>query len=114
MLEMDVDVMKGIMFIRLGGDLNAYTFHDFEQQLNYLLYKQGMHYYVFNFFDLNCIDQSILSHLQNKLVEIFLSCGKVAMCGFQKFSKHLFGSSDNQEKLFYINDEVEAFQYLSI
>ena len=49
MLNMDIEVIKGIIFIHLEGNLNEWTIKDFEEQLNYLLYKQGMHFFVFNF-----------------------------------------------------------------
>jgi hypothetical protein len=51
MLEIDIDVLKGILFIHLDGVLNKETICNFERELNYLLYKQGMHYYVFDFKD---------------------------------------------------------------
>ena len=85
MLEVDVLVSRGIIFFRLVGELNPITIHDF--------------------------DQKILSHLWNKLIEIFLSCGKVVMCGLNEFCKRKLGT---QEKLFYVDSEYEAFQYFSV
>lgn len=111
MLTVDVDVIRGILFIRLEGELTKQTVHDFDRKLNYLLYKQGMHFFVFNFCNIEVIDQSIFSHLQSKLVEIFLSCGKVGMCGLSDLYRHFLGT---QERLFYVNYEGEAFQYFSV
>ena len=37
MLEMDTDVVKGIMFIHLIGELNRDTILQFDNELNYLL-----------------------------------------------------------------------------
>lgn len=112
MLELSKEVTKGIMFIRLEGDLNKHTFASFSEELNYLLYKQGIHYFVFNFKELNSLDQTIFSKLQNKLIEIFLSCGKVVMCGLKDLPKSKL--SFKRDELFYVNEEQEAFKYLSI
>ncbi len=112
MLKLSKEVTKGIMFIRLEGDLNESTFTSFSNELNYLLYKQGIHYYVFNFKELKNFDQSMFSTFQNILTEIFLSCGKVVMCGLKELQKNCLGKT--KDKLFYVNEEMEAFRYLSI
>lgn len=111
MLEVGVDVVKGVMFVNLEGELTKDTVDDFEKELNYLLYKQGMHFFVINFKDLISIEYGILNWLQNKLVEIFLSCGNVVMCGLNDLWKKKLGV---QEKLFYANDEVDALKILTI
>lgn len=111
MLEIDIDVVKGIMFIHLEGDLTMDTINDFEKELNYLIYKQGMHFFVFNFKDIKNIEYGIISWLQNKLVEIFLSCGNVVMCGLNKLCQNKLGM---QEKLYYVNNEMEALKLLNV
>ena len=65
MLEIDTDVVKGIMFIHLEGELNDSTIRQFDNELNYLLYKQGMHYFVFDFIDLDRFDVNIMPWLEN-------------------------------------------------
>lgn len=111
MLEMDINVVKGIIFVHLNGVLNRDTFNQFGRQLDYLLYKQGMHYFVIDFNDLNVIDYGIINYLENKLVEIFLSCGKVALCGLDMMMEKHIG---RQDKLFFIKNEYDALKYLNI
>ena len=43
MLNIDIDVVWGIMFVNLEGELNKKTVSLFEDEINYLVYKQGMH-----------------------------------------------------------------------
>lgn len=112
MLEVTTQISKGIMFIRLEGELNKRTFPIFSQELNYLLYKQGIQFFVLNLKEIDQIDTSALENLQNKLIEIFLSCGSVALCGLTDILKERM--MNQKEHLFYINDEREVFQYLSI
>lgn len=111
MLEIDVDVVKGILFIHLEGVLNKDTVRQFDNELNYLLYKQGMHYFVFDFKDLDKLDLSIMPWLDNKLVEIFLSCGKVALCGLDNKYENKFSK---QDRLFFVREGIQAFNYLTI
>lgn len=108
---MDIDVVKGIMFIHLEGELNKETMGQLDNELNYLLYKQGMHYFVFDFKDLERFDINIIPWLENKLVEIFLSCGKVVLCGLDgKYEERL----GKQDKLFYVRNGMDAFMYLNV
>lgn len=111
MLDINVDVIKGIMFIQLEGDLNESTIKNLESELNYLLYKQGMHFFVFNFNNIEHIEHTTIHHLQNKLIEIFLNCGKVAMCGLNDLYQKKLGM---QERLHYVSNEREALDFLSI
>lgn len=112
MLEISTTVTKGVLFIRLEGNLNNKTFNNLSQEINYLLYNQGIHYFVFNFKEIEKLDNSIFSKLQNKLTEIFLSCGKVVLCGLTDLFEKQVGKIN--DKLFYVKEEIEAFKYLNI
>ncbi len=81
MLNISTNVIRGITFIKLEGDLNKKTLSSLESNINYLLYKQSMHYFVIDFNNVNYLDTNIFKLMQNKLTEIFLSCGKVVLCG---------------------------------
>ena len=111
MLSIDVDVIKGIMFINLEGELSSKTISKLESEINYLIYKQGMHLFVFNFNNLDTIEYGIIETIQNKLIEIFLNCGKVVMCGLNDCNRKLIGVHD---RLFFVNNERDAFEYLYI
>lgn len=86
MLEIYTSVVKGIMLVRLEGELNKENFSLLEDNINYLLYKQKMHYFLLDFNNVYNIDYNIFSLLQNKIIEIFLSCGKVVLCGLNDIS----------------------------
>lgn len=111
MFELSVNVVRGIMLIDFDGELNSSNFGMLDQELNYLIYKQGMHYYIFNFSNLLNFDNNILNKLQNKIIEIFLNCGRVVMCGVNNILKDRLGF---KEQLSYVNNEIEAFKYFSI
>ena len=111
MLNLNVNVVKGVMVINLEGDLNIDNFNKLDLELNNLIYKQGMHYYIFNFRNLNQFDSKILNCFQNKVVEIFLNCGNIVMCGLNSLLRRSFGF---EERLIYVNNEKEAFECFSI
>lgn len=110
MLEMDVGVVKGITMIKLEGDLTKKTFKKLDEEIDYLLYKQGMHFFIFDFNYVKNTDDGIFREFQKKLVEIFLSCGKVVLCGISDMFKNIKDST----RLFYVKDEFEALKCFSI
>lgn len=110
MLEINKEVERGILFIRLEGGLTTKTFNTLGNEINYLLYNQGITNFVFDFSNVSKFEDSIFLKIQNKLVEIFLNCGKVVMCGMSDVTKKRIGFTKDQ--LFYVNHEIEAFNYL--
>lgn len=104
-------VNKGIIFLRLYGSLNKRTIQEFSDEINYLLYEQGTKRLVINFDEVDITNEAVFSTIGNKLVEIFLSCGEVALCGLSHERKKRIGS--RQEQLFFVESELDAFRYLS-
>lgn len=82
MLDVNVELKKGIMFITLEGILNNETFKEFDMELNYLLYKQGINYFVIDFCKTEIINKSIIFRLENKFLEMFLNKGNITFKGF--------------------------------
>lgn len=112
MLDINQQIARGITFIRLEGELTTTNYHRFAEKINYLLYSQGMLIYVFNLENVKAIDNALLGSLQNKLTEIFLKCGSVALCGISDKERKKLG--ERKDSLFYITKEQEVFQYISI
>ena len=110
MLEMDVGVVKGFTVIRLDGDLTNKTFKRLNEEIDYLLYKQGMHFFIFDFNRVKNTDAVTYWYFQKKLIEIFLSCGKVILCGI----KDVFRNIKDSSRLFYVNDCFEALNCFNI
>ena len=88
MLEIDVDIIRGRVFVNLKGELNKSNISQFEREVNYLLYKQGMHYYILDFKDIDSIDNIVFDRLKNKISEINLADGKVVVNGLFNYDKN--------------------------
>lgn len=108
MLEINMEVDKGIPFLNLEGILNDKTFKKFGEEINYLLYNQGFHYFVLDFTNLGNVEERVYESIQSKLAEIFLNCGQVVLCGISHREKIGF----SKEQLYYVNQKQDAFKYL--
>lgn len=110
-MDIITEVNRGIIFLRLNGVLDNNTLTKFNEEVDYLLYKQGVSFYTFDFSEVKINEESVFQ-IQNKLIEIFLNCGKVVMCGVNKLYQEKIGSGKNQ--LYYVNDQRDAFKLLSL
>ncbi len=59
MLDITTQIIRGIIFIRLEGRLTTKTFYKVKEEINYLLYNQGMMAYVFNLEEVKEIDNNL-------------------------------------------------------
>ena len=112
MLEINTEVDRGILFIRLNGILNQTNFKTFGLKINSLLYKYGFQYFVFDFTNIVSLDENIFLRIQNKLIEIFLNCGKVVISGMSELSKKKIGFT--KDRLFYVDSNIDAFKYFCL
>ena len=110
MLKIDEKVERGILFISLEGGLTTKTFNTLGKEINYLLYNQGISNFVIDFTNVSKLEDNIFLKIQSKLVEIFLSCGKVVVCGLKELYRSQIGYT--KDRLFYVNCGEEAFKYL--
>lgn len=110
-MEFKEEVKRGIIFIKCSGVLNSDSMMVINNELDYLLYNQGLTYYAFDFSNL-IINSNVVGSFQNKLVEIFLRCGKVVLCGLSKFYREMIG--DNRDLLYYVDNEDDVFDFLSL
>lgn len=111
-MDIVTEVSRGIIFIRFHGIFDDHTFNQFNEEIDYLLYKQGVSFYTFDFSDVKSLSEGLVPKIQNKLIEIFLSCGQVVMCGLNSWDQDKIGRRKNH--LYYVNDEREAFQLIHL
>lgn len=111
MLNIDFNVIKGAIVIHLEGNLNNNTIINLEEKLNYLIYKQEMHFFIFDFNYIEEVDLRIINNIYNKLIEIFLTCGKAVFLGVNNILKKVLGKGD---RIIYVNKLMDAYKYFSI
>ena len=111
MLEIDTNIIKGMVVIKLKGVLNRKTIYEFDREINYLFYKQGFNYYVLDFNNIERIEFDIFNWLENKLMEIFLSCGKIILYGLDDKYE---GRKCKFDKFSSIRRESQNFNFITI
>lgn len=98
-------VNDGILFISIEEEIRDDTIDNLEEEIDYMLYSQGIRYYAFNFNYLDNFNNSFLNKFQNKLTEIFLTSGSVIIYGLKKINKGIFGK--RRDNLYYVDNEED-------
>ena len=111
-MSITTEVNRGILFLKFDGVFDNTAFNVFNEEIDYLLYKQGVCYYTFDFSSVLRIEEGLLSKLQSKLIEIFLNWGRVVMYGLNNFYQERIGSGKN--RLYYVDNRRDAFNLLNL
>ena len=80
MLKMDLQYIRGILFVRLGGVLNRKSTYKINNYLVPVLLKHKIRYLVYNLYELDGIDESGIDALLNTKCAIRANKGKICLC----------------------------------
>ncbi len=87
MFQMDLEYNKGILFVRLKGNLTKKKTYEINNYLVPVLLKHKIKYLVFNLYELDSIDESGVNALLNTKCAIRTNKGKIYACEVGDFLK---------------------------
>lgn len=105
MLKINMEYRRGILFLRLRGNLNANTVSKFEEYTLPILKNYGIKYVVYNLNELKSIDKSGIESINKSKKLIANNKGKVLLV-----NNH---NNDNQFDLHKISNELVALDLLT-
>lgn len=105
MLKINMEYRKGILFIRLKGNLNATTAPKFIEYTMPIIKDYGIKYLVYNLNDLLSIDNIGEEALLKGQNEVSLNNGKVLLVN---------NNVNTNVKLEHIKDELKALELLHV
>lgn len=105
MLNMDLEYNKGILFVRLKGNLNRKSSYKLNNYLVPVLLKHKIRYLVYNLFELTEIDEAGVDAMLNTKCAIKANKGKICLCevssSLEQMLKRLkIKSVSNERKVF--------------
>jgi len=110
MLKINMEFRKGILFVRLIGNLDEYTLEYFKKEVSDFILENGLKYIVLNLKELKYIDSKGINQLTKDFQSISSSNGQVVICGveektYKKDLKYYTYTSPN---------ELNAFQLIQV
>ncbi len=111
MLDIFMKFKKGILFVQLRGMLDHTTVSLLKKDVDSVIKNNGIKYVLFNFNNLNYIDEAGFDAINNIYKQIIINNGKLILCGLSKLFE------DKQmitENLYQVCEEVSAYEVVNI
>ncbi len=111
MLDINMEIRKGILFVRLIGNLNRETAKYFKSEVSNLVENKGIKYLVLNLSNLDNLDAIGADLILDEYRYIAKINGKVVICGIEenrKIEKKFF------EGIHKSDNELQAFSIINI
>ena len=112
MLKIDIEYKKGILFVRLIGDVNKSTIKDMEVVDN-MVRKAGIKYLLINLEKVAIIRPEEILKMINKYKELIGHDGKLLICGYYNPMKLSINTTD-EDNIYLSNRETNAFNIINI
>ncbi len=114
MLDISLEFVRGMLFVRLEGVLNQNTYTKLSDCLDEMIHEKGLKYFVINLESLDSMDENGLQTIIDRYFDITLQDGKLVICGYHhQFSKnielgHVF------DKIERTNNELGALRLINL
>lgn len=82
---MNLEFSKGILFVRLKGNINHYISSKINQELVPKILEQKIKYLVFNFYEVDDIDAFGMDAILNTKCAIKCNKGKICLCELSNY-----------------------------
>lgn len=115
MLEINMEFRKGILFVRLNGELTKKTYAKLNEEVTSLVKENGIRNIVFNVSQLDEIDMKGISFLYYNYELVTLNNGKILVCGLNSENvKHRLRHSRILNYMYEVSDELVAMKTINV
>lgn len=115
MLYIDTEFRKGILFIRLSGELTKNTVDKLNDEVTTLIKDNGIKNIVFNIKELNIIDMKGINTLLYNYELIKKQKGACCLCGIENnLVRHRINNSRILKYMYEAGDELGAFNIINL
>lgn len=114
MLNINMEFIRGMLFVRLEGILDSNTYTKLSDCLDTMIHEKGLKYFVINLANLEYIDENGIESLIARYFDVILHDGKLVICGYNdKLNKNL--ELDNAfNQIESTNNELGALKLINI
>ena len=114
MLEIDLEFVRGMLFVRLDGVLDTNTYTKLSDCLDSMIHEKGLKYFVVNLENLDYIDESGLQTIIDRYFDVVLHDGKLVICGYNDQFKKKLEIGNIFKQIENTNDELGALKLINL
>ena len=114
MLDIDMEFIRGMLFVRLSGVLDSNTYTKLSDCLYTMIHEKELKYFVVNLENLTNVDNEGLQVIIDRYFDIILHDGKLVVCGY----KHKYKNNIELENIFnqieHTKNELTALKLINL
>lgn len=114
MLEINLEFVRGMLFVRLDGVLDTNTYTKLSDCLDSMIHEKGLKYFVVNLENLDYIDENGLQAIIDRYFDVVLHDGKLVICGYNDQFKKNLDIGDIFKQIESTNNELGALKLINI
>lgn len=114
MLEINLEFVRGMLFVRLEGVLDTNTYTKLSDCLDSMIHEKGLKYFVVNLENLDYIDEDGLQTIINRYFDVVLHDGKLVICGYKDHFKNNLEIDYIFKQIERTNNELGALKLINI
>lgn len=116
MFNIDMEFIRGMLFVRLGGILSKRTSKKLNEVLDQMINKQGIRYFVINLENLDSIDEAGIKSIMDHYFDAIMHDGKLVVCGYDEIGTRQVSSEVNLafQNIESSSNELGAFRLINI
>jgi len=114
MLEINLEFVRGMLFVRLEGVLDNNTYTKLSDCLDTMIHEKGIKYFVVNLENLDFIDENGLQTIIDRYFDVVLHDGKLVICGYNDQFRNNLEISYIFEQIDKTSNELGALKLINL
>ena len=114
MLDINLEYVYGMLFIRLSGVLDKNTLFKLSKCLDKMIYEKELKNFVLNLTDLKYIDEYGLKEIINRYFDVVLHDGKLVVCGYNNQFKKDISLNNLFLSIDHTSNELNALRLINL
>ena len=116
MFHIDMEFIRGMLFVRLEGILSKRTSNELNEALDKMIHEHGIRYFVINLENLTSIDEAGIKSIMEHYFDVIMHEGKLVVCGYDNITKRHVRNEVNLafQNIESSNNELGAFHLINI
>lgn len=116
MFQIDMEFIRGMLFVRLEGILSERTSIELNHVLDKMINEHGIKFFVINLESLTSIDEAGIESIMEHYFDVIMHNGKLVVCGYDNVLKRHVRNEVNLafQNIESSNNELGAFRLINI
>lgn len=111
MLEINLEFIRGMLFVRLSGSLDINTYTKLSNCLDDMINDQGLKYFIVNLEELSYIDKKGLQAITDRYSDVIKHDGKLIICGYNNKNIEI---NNILNRIEHTTNELNALKLINI